>query len=89
MRKSMIGLLVATSALLAIPAAQGANWNGANASRTTMTGNDISGYRYGPYMARANSGAMTRSGNLDRGWETPAEQDQRRWLDKAVGRGGF
>ena len=85
----MIGLLVAASALLAIPAAQSANWNGANASRTTRTGSDISGYRYGPYMARANSGAMTRSGNIDRGRETPAEQDQRRWLDKAVGRGGF
>ena len=88
MRKSMIGLLVAASALLAIPAAQSANWNGANASRTTRTGSDISGYRYEPYMARANSGAMTR-GNIDRGGETPAEQDQRRWLDKAAGRGGF
>jgi hypothetical protein len=88
MRKSMIGLLVAASALLAIPAAQSASWNGANASRTMRTGNE-SGYRYGAYMARANSGAMMRSGSIDRGRETPAEQDQRRWLDKAVGRGGF
>ena len=67
------------------PAAQSANWNGQNASGTARTGYDTNGYRNGPYMARANSGA--RTGNIDRGWETPAAQDQRRSLDKAVGRG--
>ena len=64
MQKIMIGLLVATGAVLMTSAAQSANWNGENASGIARTG-------YG----------------VDRSSETPSEQDQRRWHDKAVGRG--